>query len=1241
MPLNFYLLMRIMREKKYQGGYMFNSLHKYVATHFFPEKNNQQGKIKEPVKPNNNTSYFNGIGGKIKKAFIFGGIFFIGGIMVYLKTREKTNNLSQQNSLSSVNPNKYSGNNDPITVNDNEFSTFNSINPTIEHSGFTTRKLLEIIDKNGREEGEGKENYWSNSNDGEYEDENIEDKNYEESKGVNTKQISNKQLTKNIRRNLKSIEPISKKDYYGGQEFPINLYNYQSRYPTVTRLNDGGFLVVRSGEGQGDSSGVFAKRFDTKANAVGPEFLVNTNTTLTQWAPLAANLTNGGFVIVWPSNHKDPEKKWDAFGRLYNTAGEAIGQEFEINTYITDDQGDPSVGGLDNGNFLVAWHSKGQNDSAIYHNVYGQFFDSLANKIGEEFLVNSYINDHQTFPIVVGLNNGTAIITWMSGTQDEPSSYGVYGQMVNFMDGKIGEEFRVNNYTINHQDRPTADRLSNSGFGIAWHSMEQDGDKYGIYFQLYDSNANRVGGEIQANTYTEGDQAYPSFASLSNGEFVIAWMGEKNGTIGYDVYGRRFSANGIPLGKEFLISSDASSQEHPAVTGLSGGGFVVTWVNMGQNKGVYVRISAPWLITNNLYLNATEDSTVQLTYPQSLNAGSIWADNATLTYIISNLENGYFYNINNPTKSIYNFTQQQLIYNEIYFQYNGSNVNQRPGYAVSVIDSDGLETSAYTANVTFHGKPESPELPSLPIDIIVAISIVSVAGFGAAACLALCIIASMVYVKKTKDSKNGGKCKDGIELYKTTPESKSKSKSTYVVFDNSEISQGQLEKSVNLGLNKKIKSTLEFCNQIPIKRFLCLMSKKPEKRQPATVYVYHLEKDKRSWWICSKSIDKSSKISDRKITNFLKKTTKDKNAKKGSYEFKPRVLDEIKNTLKNNELYKKHIKSIDILVLSKKIGGGGSGTIWLGKWQREKIAYKILDEANISGVNMDGFIQELSLLLRLQHPNIIKFYGITIKQNRIGIVMEYLPNSLMQLIKDKKVVIDGEEIKLTWLIKLEIIRGLTLALKYMHHNKDIAHRDVKPDNVLLKKGKNNLLVPIIIDFGLSKQIRNKEGTTLAIGTGFYMAPELTVIQKKNSKEIDVKKTDVFSAFMTIIELVNEEPLYRDYRNRVNGYAIASSIQMKELAPEKIKGNKCPKEFLEYINNNIFPREPNNRPAMAEFSEWLEDNKKILEGFNEPETKSSKAITKGNIKKHVKPLPKPPVPTALKKKPNERGKNLRM
>jgi serine/threonine protein kinase len=429
------------------------------------------------------------------------------------------------------------------------------------------------------------------------------------------------------------------------------------------------------------------------------------------------------------------------------------------------------------------------------------------------------------------------------------------------------------------------------------------------------------------------------------------------------------------------------------------------------------------------------------------------------------------------------------------------------------------------------------------------------------------------------------------------------------------------------------------------------MSKKPEKRQPATVYVYHLEKDKRSWWICSKSIDKSSKISDRKITNFLKKTTKDKNAKKGSYKFKPRVLDEIKNTLKNNELYQKHSKSIDILMIDKKIGAGGSGTIWLGKWQRQKIAYKILNEANISGANMDDFIQELSLLLKLQHPNIIKFYGITIKQNRIGIVMEYLPNSLMQLIKDKKVVIDEEEIKLTWLIKLEIIRGLTLALKYMHHNKDIAHRDVKPDNVLLKKGKNNLLVPIIIDFGLSKQIRNKEGTTLAIGTGFYMAPELTVVREKNGKEIkeiDVKKTDVFSAFMTIIELVNEEPLYRDYRDRgVNGYAIASSIQMKALAPEKIKGNKCPKEFLEYINNNIFPREPNNRPAMAEFSEWLEDNKKILEGFNKPETKSSKATTKGkitkgkntkgNIKKHVKLLPKPPVPTEPKEKPNKHGK----
>jgi len=103
-----------------------------------------------------------------------------------------------------------------------------------------------------------------------------------------------------------------------------------------------------------------------------------------------------------------------------------IGSEFQVNTYKENDQGYSSIINLSSGNFVVIWESGGQDGSE--GGVYGQIFTNAGVKSGNEFLVNTYITDDQWSPSIASLTNGNFVVTWSSNGQDG-SGVGVYGQI--------------------------------------------------------------------------------------------------------------------------------------------------------------------------------------------------------------------------------------------------------------------------------------------------------------------------------------------------------------------------------------------------------------------------------------------------------------------------------------------------------------------------------------------------------------------------------------------------------------------------------------------------------------------------------------------------------------------------------------------------------------------------------------------------------------------------------------------
>jgi hypothetical protein len=193
----------------------------------------------------------------------------------------------------------------------------------------------------------------------------------------------------------------------------------------VASDSSGNFVVVwTSSGGYYLPRDVFGQRFDSSGAPLGPEFRVNTYTADNQERPHVASDSSGNFVVVWQSYKQDG---WfhGVFGQRYASTGEPLGPEFRVNSFTTNSQNYPAVTSDAFGNFVVVWESDYQDGS--YSGVFGQRYDSHGNPVGGEFQVNTHTTFWQGQPSVASDASGNFVVAWSSYTQDG-SGFGVFGQ---------------------------------------------------------------------------------------------------------------------------------------------------------------------------------------------------------------------------------------------------------------------------------------------------------------------------------------------------------------------------------------------------------------------------------------------------------------------------------------------------------------------------------------------------------------------------------------------------------------------------------------------------------------------------------------------------------------------------------------------------------------------------------------------------------------------------------------------
>jgi hypothetical protein len=303
-----------------------------------------------------------------------------------------------------------------------------------------------------------------------------------------------------------------------------------SFYPTICRPPNGNFVVVwERAYSDGDGSGVFGQRFDSAGSPQGSEFQINTQTIGYQYGGSVACHDNAGFVVVW---QQEDGGDTAILGRRFGSNGAPIGGEFQVNTYTIFLQTDARIAATPDNGFVVVWGSGSYffSPDGGASGIFGQRFDSAGNRLGERFQVNSYTPGYQERPAISSDVAGNFVVVWQGGDfyygQDGDYS-GIFGQRFGSAGERQGSEFQVNAYTPQYQLRPAVSSDGVSGFVVAWQSGDlygnQDGSYAGVFARRFDVGGSPFGDEFQVNSFTANDQAFASVCSDDVGHLVIAW----------------------------------------------------------------------------------------------------------------------------------------------------------------------------------------------------------------------------------------------------------------------------------------------------------------------------------------------------------------------------------------------------------------------------------------------------------------------------------------------------------------------------------------------------------------------------------------------------------------------------------------------------------------------------------------------------------------------------------------------
>ena len=365
----------------------------------------------------------------------------------------------------------------------------------------------------------------------------------------------------------------------GGEYLPAGPQPGDQTAPAVAVSPDGGYLVWQDSSGNGDGSGIRARRIGKNFSGSLPAFWVNSNATIINEAPDVALLNDGGAVFAWQGG---PLGRPGIYARFLHPVTSAtpnfVAADVEIAAPGNTPNQNPKLARLSDGSVVVAWSNIGLDGDLS--GVFVQKLSANGQKVGTPFAVNVTTAGNQRSPSLTQTADGGFAVAWIGENQRFDRSADVFARVFSSSGFPLTGEVRLNAGT-NICGMPSIAGLPGGGFAAAWTELDSEDLATGwdVFSATFDSSATALLAPQRINAYQLADQLAPRIAVA--GDTVLAtWT--SYGQDGYKegVFGRYLAISGEVADDEFGLNDTVISvQKEPTVASDGVNRFVAAWTS--------------------------------------------------------------------------------------------------------------------------------------------------------------------------------------------------------------------------------------------------------------------------------------------------------------------------------------------------------------------------------------------------------------------------------------------------------------------------------------------------------------------------------------------------------------------------------------------------------------------------------------------------------------------------------------